>query len=128
MSMLEINAATVVSVTEIGAGGTGKAGGSNAQKPHPDPASLDVQPDNGKSQSSTSPENLNVEPARSPVPDSALPPRGPHEPADQPAQISTRTSEPANWPDPKSRAQARQDRIDEADQAARDGGSIPPRA
>ena len=70
------------SAREIGADGEGKAGGSNAQKPPPGPESLlDMQSDNGNFQSSAGPESLLTEPARSPVPDSTLPARKPHPPA-----------------------------------------------
>jgi hypothetical protein len=115
------------SVTAIGADGEGKAGGSNAQKPPPGPESLDVQPDDGKFQSSAGPESLNVEPARSPVPASALPARELHEPADQPAQISILKRAGATKPlSPEieaARAAARAERRDPAYEADRDDGS-----
>jgi hypothetical protein len=88
------------SVTAIGADGESEAGGSNAQKPPPGP------------------ESLNVDPARSPVPDSALPARELHEPADQPAQISILKRADATKPlSPEieaARAAARAERRDPA--------------
>jgi hypothetical protein len=116
------------SVTAIGADGEGKAGGSNAQKPPPGPESLDVQPDDGNFQSSAGPESLNVEQARSPVPNSALPARDPLQPAVQPAQDFSLKPEATSRPDPEIREDLRDDRINEADQAARERGSLPPRA
>jgi hypothetical protein len=119
------------SVIAIGADGENEAGGSNAQTPPPSPASLlDVQPDNDNSQSSADPGSINVKPARSPVPDSALPEQKPPQPAEQPAQTFVPKPEAAKRPDPKiqaARESAREDRINDADQAARDRGSIPQR-
>lgn len=113
------------SVSEIGADGDGKAGGSNAQKLSPGPESLlDVQPDNGNFQSSAGPDSLDIQPDngafRSSSPDSALPERELHEPADQPAQISILGPEATKRPDPEDRAAAREERIDALE---RDGGS-----
>ena len=112
------------SVRAIGADGEGKAGGSNAQKPPPGPESLDVQPDNGNFQSSAGPESLDIQPDngafRSSNPDSALPERELHEPADQPAQISILGPEATKRPDSEDRAEARKERIDALE---RDGGS-----
>ena len=125
MSMEGIYAAR--SVTAIGADGEGKAGGSNAQKPPPGPETLlDVQPDNGNSPSSASPESLNVEPARSPVPDSALPPRELPEPADQPAQISipkrADATKPLSPEEEAARAATRAERRDPAYEPDPDDG------
>jgi hypothetical protein len=131
MSMLGINAATAASATAKDAGGPGKAGGSSDDE-RSAREELNVEPDNGKSQSSAGPEILNVEPARSPVPDSALParelPRNPRNPQNPILSPYVARKTPPGWDRERDREDARIDRINEADQAARDRGSLPPRA
>jgi hypothetical protein len=121
MSMFEINAATSASANGKDAGVPGNASGSRDDE-RSELKKLNVEPDNGKSQSSADLESLNVEPARPPVPHGTLRGRGPLQPAVQPGQVFNLEPEAASRNDPQTRADLREDRENEA---AR--GSLRPR-
>lgn len=110
MDMEGIHAADAAqSVTGQGADGTGKPTGSSAPGlPSPDP------------------ESLLTEPARSPDPESALPARKPPQNPQNPQNLTLSPNVARKPPSGRERDEARKERINEADQAARDGGSSLP--
>ena len=112
-----ISAATSASATGKDAGGPGNASGSSDDERRRR-ESLDVPPDNGIS--------------RSPSPDGALPerelPQSPQDPQNPILSPNVARKPPPGWDRERDREDARIDRINEADQAARDRGSLPPRA
>jgi hypothetical protein len=99
--------------------------GQDADPPHDPKSSLD-QPDNGNSQPSSDPKLIDVEQAP-PALSSPIPARERTEPADQPAQASILEPEATKRSSAADRAAAREDRINDAEQEARNRGSIPPR-